>query len=104
MDAIRWEHIITATPGQSLQDAYAVLRDQERYDWGHNGRTGTAADHEHAVDIHNDSWEPTHGPVTEARARELVEEHGYQECACAIELRTAPGEPRRWLVFGKSYV
>lgn len=102
MTFVNWDHIITAaTLEEPLQEAFARLRDLERHEVGHSGQTGTVADHDHVVQIHNDTWDGE-GPVTEQEAWRLVAEHGYSDCACAIQLITRPGEPSRWLVFGKS--
>lgn len=103
MTFIEWDHLVTAaTPEESLETAFASLRDAERYQYGHCGQTGTVADHDDVVQIHNHHWDGE-GPVAEDEAWRLVAEHGHSDTASAIQLLTAPGEPRQWLIFGKSH-
>ena len=100
MTFVEWDHVAA---GPSLRAAFLRVRDEERRAVGCiPGQTGSIAEHEDVVLVHDEDGQ---GPVTEERARHLAEhEYGYRDTALAIRLRTEPGKPKAWFIFGKSHM
>jgi len=85
---------------ETADKAFEALVDEAHYLEGHRprGQAGNISDLLGVIEI-------SEGAVALDRAKTLADEHGPgdAEYAYAIEVETAPGEPRTWFVFGKAH-
>lgn len=95
----------------SAQEAFDILAAEARLKYGHRpGQTGTIGDLVGVGTVYDSGDDPDASfkpilPTSLERAQRIADERGYGDAdiAYAIELKTAPGDPRSWFVFGRAH-